>query len=641
MATEATLNDVIERLRAEGQLTRNTGTNSIRAVKIELSTQTAVMKSILETMQIQEERMKRSEQLGRAALDSNGDRADRGRTDLDDITEDSGNRRETSTLAGGLAGGLAGALAGLFRPALQILRNSIRPLLSPIQSLARLLRIGGPVAIAVGLLWEVFKDIGENENFVIAIEAVKEVWNEKILPLFNRLRGLFDDFMDSESTTNVIGELGKAYRRFITSTQNFISNTIRIVTEITGGIIDGLNTILDGDYVDGIFKIFQSLLYGMVRMIDNAATEILRIFGIEFGEDGTFFSWVAAKVQELWNWTTDIFGNMIDTISNQWNLVTGGITNIGSYIWSQLRGVWNWLESLFTNPTEALQQLWDTALGEESSLAGLFFLPIDMVVRWVRDKFGWSEENAPAFSMRQIVDEWVDNLRLWVTEIFSFLPSADDISQLLIKSLPEWLLRLMGYEPRDITQEETIRNQIGRLETERLSMIMSAGEFGQTADTTRIDSELSGLRLSLEPTSNTTGSQSFNPSSIQTPSNLPILDESQFDLNPFRTGTQGFMDFGLGTPSMLHGIEAVVPRGTPAGEFLAQNFDENWQPVIQRIANVETAALQQAQSPTIIVNAPTVAPVNNNVTGPTNISNQRVTALGTGSDGVGLGRFAQ
>ena len=46
----------------------------------------------------------------------------------------------------------------------------------------------------------------------------------------------------------------------------------------------------------------------------------------------------------------------------------------------------------------------------------------------------------------------------------------------------------------------------------------------------------------------------------------------------YRTGTRGFEDFGAGQYAVLHGREAVVPFNTAAGRFLDQYFTENWEP---------------------------------------------------------------
>ncbi len=46
------------------------------------------------------------------------------------------------------------------------------------------------------------------------------------------------------------------------------------------------------------------------------------------------------------------------------------------------------------------------------------------------------------------------------------------------------------------------------------------------------------------------------------------------DQNSFAQGTNGFQNFdSKGTPAMLHGVEAVVPRNTPAGELLQAFYD--------------------------------------------------------------------
>jgi hypothetical protein len=58
----------------------------------------------------------------------------------------------------------------------------------------------------------------------------------------------------------------------------------------------------------------------------------------------------------------------------------------------------------------------------------------------------------------------------------------------------------------------------------------------------------------------------------------------------FRMGTKGFRDFGAGTFSILHGREAVVPINTAAGRFLDQYFTENWEPKFANATNLATIA---------------------------------------------------
>jgi hypothetical protein len=78
-----------------------------------------------------------------------------------------------------------------------------------------------------------------------------------------------------------------------------------------------------------------------------------------------------------------------------------------------------------------------------------------------------------------------------------------------------------------------------------------------------------------------------------------------------RTGTRGFVNFGEGTRATLHGLEAVVPRNTDAGQILANNFDDSWG---LKLSAIET---QAAATKPIIINAPNNSQTNVNSRGGT------------------------
>ena len=85
---------------------------------------------------------------------------------------------------------------------------------------------------------------------------------------------------------------------------------------------------------------------------------------------------------------------------------------------------------------------------------------------------------------------------------------------------------------------------------------------------------------------------------------------------------------------------AAIAGVTPSSSTIMRVAESTLAAQQGRMSMIEKTETARSGSPTIIVSAPTVAPVNNNVTGPTNISNQRVTAVGNGSGGSGLARFA-
>ena len=74
--------------------------------------------------------------------------------------------------------------------------------------------------------------------------------------------------------------------------------------------------------------------------------------------------------------------------------------------------------------------------------------------------------------------------------------------------------------------------------------------------------------------------------------------------NQFATGTDGFKNFGAGQVAMLHGTEAVVPLNSPAGMLLNEFF--NGKNVASRSARVNGAG--GLGGPVVINNTPIVAP---------------------------------
>lgn len=84
-----------------------------------------------------------------------------------------------------------------------------------------------------------------------------------------------------------------------------------------------------------------------------------------------------------------------------------------------------------------------------------------------------------------------------------------------------------------------------------------------------------------------------NPNSTPVPAGVTGYDE--FGSIPGNaTGTVGFEDFGNESLRKLHGLEAVVPRNTQAGEYLSKYFTDDWRAKAQPVAPMNNSNNQEA-----------------------------------------------
>lgn len=363
-------------------------------------------------------------------------------------------------------------------------------------------------------------------------------------------------------------------------TEFSVSDTIKSLTNgIFGVVSDSIEWIRQqlADPTEAISNLWSSALGGYKSFldiiyypVDKAIQWISGIFGWEAGENFSMTDTIWNAVGSAAEWVKSLFTNPIEALSSLWETALGGykslldlmfypvdkavqwVSNMFKWeagenfsltdtIWDSVKSAIGWIKSLYTNPTEALSSLWSTLLDGANSLSDLLFYPVDKAIQWVSGIFGW-EEGEQDFSLSSLIDETIINIKNFFTELFDFLPSIEDIKSSLTSMLPNWM------KPESVqVQRERIIQEISK----QKEMIASGDERDWTLKSRDvIVKELEGQLAALPQ---------------------------------YNKGSEGFEDFGVGTPAMLHGKEAIVPLNTPAGSFLEKFFTTDWQPNLENI----------------------------------------------------------
>ena len=295
---------------------------------------------------------------------------------------------------------------------------------------------------ALYLLYSLFKDIGDNPRFSQALENVRAVWNEKVLPVFDNLRALFERLTGMENVGGVI-EMGfNIFGNFKDSVQNFAIDTINTLATAFSDLFTGIDQMISGDIIGGIKTILFGAFKAIGSTIDSLVTRFIQIFKADFAGDGTVMSVITEKILALTAYVGEIWRNMIDGIKSKLNSIVEFFAPIADGISAAFTGfklafdvamaglsemftnTIDWVKQLFSDPTEALKTLWEGLVGQ-GGILDIIWMPYNKAIDFVMKKFGWSEADAPEF-----------NLLAYIKEAFSKIST---IVSSTFESVMEWL----------------------------------------------------------------------------------------------------------------------------------------------------------------------------------------------------------
>ena len=319
-------------------------------------------------------------------------------------------------------------------------RFAIAPIFAKIKPMLLMVAKGGAIALALGGLFALFRAIKDNPVFTESIQAIKEIWEDDILPTFNRIKEVITDFIESPT----FKAIQRIFSDIIEQLQNFLSRTLVNIAELFSGVFGGIGEIIEGFLTFdlkkinmGLGRIIESILGFAVNAIDNTITAILGMFGITFEGDATLFEAVGKFFSRL----GESINNIIASI-REW--VTGKIQNFNAAV-ERIGGV-----------------IGDAIKGFFSGIADGIWSVITSATDWIKSKFSFDTDMIP--DPKDILMDIImapfrilENVRDWIAD------KVSGLGAIVSRLIPGPLKRLLGIgdtDDDDETEEDSVAREL-------------------------------------------------------------------------------------------------------------------------------------------------------------------------------------
>ena len=403
---ETSLADVVARIKAEGQLQRNSGTNSLKSIKDILSEQTDVMSHSFDGLLS----AITSDALANKELKMENDRLnERLLQALEDLNNGGGSGGAGADGGAGAALGIAGlALAGTIGGLLGVLQGQYKA----IQGFSKLFTPG----------WVTTKFEAVKASMTQTFDKFKLAISERITAArtaitngINRFKSFFTIAEDSP-----LSKLGQSLRTRIDGLVNIfkpIGETIKSISTGAGTRLANIWNVIKGymnTFKDTVGKISRVVgkVFAPIAVITTAwetitgAIEGWKEDGIlgalEGAINGFFTSLITVPldlVKSAVAWVLEKLGFDKESEALKSFSFTELFTNMTGAIFDFIKSGVEWVKTLFTDPAAALATLWSGIYGEEGIFNTLLWKPISKGIDWIMEKFGWKEEGAPDFDL--------------------------------------------------------------------------------------------------------------------------------------------------------------------------------------------------------------------------------------------------
>ena len=367
--------EVIDRLKAEGQLTRNSGANSLKSVRDTLASELAGIGEGIGNMSSGIAEMATATQTP----------APQSAADQEEEQDNEARQNKLLSMIGNLGKGIGDLAKGGADKAGEGFGKAMKSIMGIVKKFKMLFIVGG-LLLLLPILEKFF-------NSPIWTQ-MKKTFNDKILPALIKLK----DF-------------------FMTTMVPFFEDVLGILFNFLGKGFEAIGTLVDdifGENADTSFiGIVKSIGKFIGTMLDAALTGmvniIARIFGMEgtdsvFGSIGNFFSSIYDSVAGFFTVTIPAaIANALSFLTQMKDKVVGIFTDL----WNQVRDLFGDF-SVFKFVEDTFGQLFTTIkniFGGDFSLANLVeggkalfdivFYGINLAINAVKDIFGFGDPEKP------------------------------------------------------------------------------------------------------------------------------------------------------------------------------------------------------------------------------------------------------